>query len=53
MYYAILFHRTLEESSIRDGTGELTVGGVTGDGDSYFTGGLQDVRVYAASLDLR
>ena len=52
-YYILLFYRTLEESSIRDGTGALAVGGVTGVEDSFFTGGLQDVRVYAATLDQR
>ena len=45
--------RTLEESSIRDGSGELTVGGIGGVSDSFFTGALQDVRVYADSLDLK
>ena len=50
---ALCFPRTLEESSIRDGTGEVTVGGITGSGDSYFTGSLQDVRIYTASLDQR
>ena len=46
-------HRTLAESSIRDEAGRLTVGGVSGAVDGFFIGILQDVRVYAASLDQR
>ena len=42
--------RVLVESGIEDMEGELRVGGSSG---SFFMGALQDVRVYAASLDQR
>lgn len=51
--YLVDNSRTLEESSIRDEDGDLAVGGTVGITDGFFTGALQDVRIYAASLDER
>ena len=41
-------NRTLEASNISDGEGALTIGGLPA--SDHFTGVLQDVRVYQASL---
>ena len=47
----MFLRRTLEEASVSDGAGELTVGGLSG--GEYYTGQLQDVRIYPSMLTAR
>lgn len=46
-----LSHRALLEATIGDGVGVVTAGGL-GDGE-FYTGLLQDVRIYTAMLNER